>query len=104
VEAETMPVLETLDNESSISTEDDTVLEKETPVEAIRPVPVVRKQRPRKVRNQGRQMALYADLRREEYEEFNKLLDTLTHVDDLEPIYIEQVRDAIFHADHPFLL
>lgn len=104
VEAEIVPVLETLDNESPISTEDDTVLEQETPVEAIRPAPIVRKQRPRKVRNQGRQMALYADLRREEYEEFNKLLDTLTHVDDLEPIYIEQVRDAIFHADHPFLL
>jgi tRNA U34 5-carboxymethylaminomethyl modifying GTPase MnmE/TrmE len=52
----------------------------------------------------SRQLALYADLRREQYEELNKLLETLTRVDDMEPVYLEQVRDAVFHADHPFLL
>lgn len=60
--------------------------------------------RVRRPKREGRQLALYADIRREQYEELNKLLETLTRVDDLEPAYLEQMRDAVFHADHPFLL
>lgn len=55
-------------------------------------------------RREARRLANYADLRREQFEEFNSLLETLTHVDELPETQLDQVRDAIFHADHPFLL
>lgn len=70
-------------------------------METNTPEPSVSKQT---VRREGKQLARYADLRREQYETLNKLLDTLTQVDDLPNSYLDQVRDAIFHADHPFLL
>ena len=55
-------------------------------------------------RRDARRLANYADLRREQFEEFNSLLETLTHVDELPEAQLDQVRDAIFHADHPFLM
>lgn len=55
-------------------------------------------------RREARRLARYADLRREQYEALNQLLETLNRVDDLPNEHLEQVRDAVFHADHPFLL
>lgn len=55
-------------------------------------------------RRESKRLAKYADLRREQYDVLNALLETLTQVDDLQNELIEQLRDAIFHADHPFLL
>ncbi len=65
--------------------------------------PVPSKSR-RASKEMGKRLARYADLRREQYEELNKLLTTLGRVDELPDTYLEQVRDAVFHADHPFLL
>jgi small GTP-binding protein len=63
------------------------------------------KSKPRRVRRRdARRLAHYAELRREQYDEFNELLETLTRVDDLADEHLNHVRDAIFHADHPFLL
>ena len=62
------------------------------------------KQPPKPSKREAKRLARYADLRREEYEALNELLDTLSQVDDLPDAQVEQVRDAIFHADHPFLL
>lgn len=55
-------------------------------------------------RQSSKQLAMYADLRRNQYETLNKVLETIVRVDDLDPNFVEQMRDAIFHADHPFLL
>lgn len=55
-------------------------------------------------RRENRKLARYADLRREQYEALNALLESLTTVDNLDNIHLDQLRDAIFHADHPFLL
>ena len=77
----------------------ETVVEK-APVEA-RPSRIV-KQKPSK--REAKRLARYADIRREQYEALNELLETFTHVDDLNDERLEQIRDAIFHADHPFLL
>lgn len=79
--------------------EEETVIE-QTPIEA-RPSRVV-KQKPSK--REAKRLARYADIRREQYEALNELLETLTHVDDLDDEQLERIRDAIFHADHPFLL
>lgn len=46
----------------------------------------------------------YEALRREEYELFVELIQTLSQVDGADPALIDQVRDALFHADHPYLL
>lgn len=48
--------------------------------------------------------AIYEDLRRREYDLINKLLDVLPRIDGLPAGQIDQVRDALFHADHPFLI
>lgn len=55
-------------------------------------------------RQSSKKLAQYADIRRTQYETLNQVLETITRVDDLNPDYIEQMRDAIFHADHPFLV
>jgi len=46
----------------------------------------------------------YEAIRRREYELINKLLDVLPKVDNLPEDRLSQVRDALFHADHPFLM
>jgi len=45
----------------------------------------------------------YEDIRRQEYELITDLLDILPRIDNLGTERLEQVRDALFHADHPFL-
>jgi predicted GTPase len=55
-------------------------------------------------RRESKKLAQYADLRRQQYETLNALLETLTTVDNLDNQHLERLRDAIFHADHPFLL
>lgn len=46
----------------------------------------------------------YADVRREEHELISKMIDTLARVDDLPEEQLEQVRDALFHTDYPFMM
>ncbi len=46
----------------------------------------------------------YEAIRRREYELITTLLDMLPQIDNLNPEIVGQVRDALFHADHPFLL
>ncbi|NDJ86902.1 MAG: hypothetical protein GYB66_13555 [Chloroflexi bacterium] len=58
----------------------------------------------RESKREARRLAYYADLRREQYESLTALLDTLNRVDNLPDETLAQMRDAIFHADHPFLL
>jgi ribosome biogenesis GTPase A len=55
--------------------------------------------------NIGTKLALdYEAIRRREYELITKLLDVLPKVDNLGEDRVAQVRDALFHADHPFLV
>lgn len=46
----------------------------------------------------------YEQLRRREYELITELLDLLPKIDGLDEEQIAQVRDALFHADHPYLM
>lgn len=46
----------------------------------------------------------YENLRRREYELITHLLDLLPKIDNLKDEQVGQVRDALFHADHPFLM
>lgn len=46
----------------------------------------------------------YEDLRRREHELIVKLLDVLPKIDNLPEERVGQVRDALFHADNPFLM
>lgn len=46
----------------------------------------------------------YEQLRRREYELIEDLLEVLPKVDNLTDEQISQVRDAMFHADHPYLM
>lgn len=46
----------------------------------------------------------YDNLRRKEIEQLTALLDTLGKVDGLPNELMEQARDALFHADHPYLI
>jgi GTPase Era involved in 16S rRNA processing len=46
----------------------------------------------------------YETIRRREYELITHLLDVLPKVDNLGEERLSQVRDALFHADHPFLV
>jgi ribosome biogenesis GTPase A len=45
----------------------------------------------------------YEAIRRREYELITSLLETLPKVDNLDEERVSQARDALFHADHPFL-
>lgn len=47
---------------------------------------------------------VYEGLRRREYELIQNLLEVLPKVDNLDEERVAQVRDALFHADHPFLM
>jgi predicted GTPase len=46
----------------------------------------------------------YEDIRRREYELITNLLEVLPRIDNLDEGRVAQVRDALFHADHPFLM
>ncbi|MEQ8677546.1 MAG: dynamin family protein [Aggregatilineales bacterium] len=46
----------------------------------------------------------YEALRRREYELISNLLTLLPKIDNLDESRVLQVRDALFHADHPFLM
>ncbi|MEP7288934.1 MAG: dynamin family protein [Chloroflexota bacterium] len=46
----------------------------------------------------------YESLRRMEFEQLTALLDTLGKIDGLPADQMDQARDALFHADHPYLL
>jgi ribosome biogenesis GTPase A len=46
----------------------------------------------------------YEAIRRREYELITNLLELLPKIDNLEQERVAQVRDALFHADHPFLM
>ena len=49
-------------------------------------------------------LARYEALRRKEFERLTALLDTLTKIDGLPADQMDQARDALFHADHPYLI
>ncbi len=49
-------------------------------------------------------LAHYARLRRQEHELLTKLIDTLEQVDNLPEDHMEQMRDALFHTDYPFMM
>lgn len=49
-------------------------------------------------------VTLYESIRRQEHDEVTALLDTLGRVDDVPEGDMEQVRDALFHANYPFLM
>jgi small GTP-binding protein len=46
----------------------------------------------------------YDNLRRRQREQITHMVDTLGRVDGLPPEQLEQARDALFHADHPYLI
>lgn len=46
----------------------------------------------------------YEAIRRREYELITGLLDVLPKIDTLDQERVAQVRDALFHADHPYLM
>ncbi|MFN8372221.1 MAG: dynamin family protein [Anaerolineae bacterium] len=46
----------------------------------------------------------YEEIRRREYELITNLLEVLPRIDNLDEGRVAQVRDALFHADHPFLM
>jgi ribosome biogenesis GTPase A len=46
----------------------------------------------------------YETVRRREYELLTKLLEVMPRVDNLGEAKLGQMRDALFHADHPFLI
>ncbi len=49
-------------------------------------------------------LAHYTRLRRQEHELLNKLIETLEQVDNLPEAHMEQMRDALFHTDYPFMM
>ncbi len=46
----------------------------------------------------------YEDIRQQEYDLITTLLDVLPRINDVDEDRIGQVRDALFHADHPYLM
>lgn len=46
----------------------------------------------------------YESIRRREYDLINTLLETLPRIDNIGEQRVEQVRDALFHADYPYLI
>jgi GTP-binding protein EngB required for normal cell division len=55
-------------------------------------------------RNDNQLVLTYERIRRREYELISSLLEVLPRIDGLDEERIAQIRDALFHADHPFLL
>jgi small GTP-binding protein len=54
--------------------------------------------------SESRLLATYEDIRRREYELISDLLTLLPKIDALGEDRVAQVRDALFHADHPYLM
>lgn len=54
--------------------------------------------------NETRLATQYETIRRREYELITRLLEILPKVNALEEDRVAQARDALFHADHPFLM
>lgn len=54
--------------------------------------------------NEARLASAYEAIRRREYEVITNLLDVLPRIDGLDQERVGQVRDALFHADHPYLV
>ncbi len=52
----------------------------------------------------GKLLSRYESIRRQEHEHITGLLDILGRVDGLGDDEMEQVRDALFHTNHPFLM
>ncbi len=52
----------------------------------------------------GKLLSRYDAIRRQELDEITGLLDTLGRVENLPDAQMEQVRDALFHTNHPFLM
>lgn len=52
----------------------------------------------------GKLLQEYEDMRRREVSLFTDLLDILPRIENYEEQRIGQVRDAMFHADHPFMM
>ncbi|MBI5959593.1 MAG: dynamin family protein [Chloroflexi bacterium] len=52
----------------------------------------------------GKLLSQYEAIRRQEHEQITALLDVLSRVDGLPEDQMEQVRDALFHTNHPFLM
>jgi GTPase SAR1 family protein len=52
----------------------------------------------------GKLLSRYEAIRRQELDEITGLLDTLGRVENLPDSQMEQVRDALFHTNHPFLM
>ncbi len=52
----------------------------------------------------GKLLSRYESIRRQEHEQITSLLDVLGRVDGLADDDMEQVRDALFHTNHPFLM
>jgi small GTP-binding protein len=57
-----------------------------------------------KLTNKPSLLTRYETLRRKEAETLHALLDSLGRVDGLPADQMEQARDAVFHADHPYLI
>jgi small GTP-binding protein len=55
-------------------------------------------------KNKSSLVTRYETLRRKEAESLHGLLDSLGRVDGLPADQMEQARDALFHADHPYLI
>jgi small GTP-binding protein len=55
-------------------------------------------------KDETRLLSAYEAIRRREYELINDLLKLLPKIDALPDDRVSQVRDALFHADHPFLM
>lgn len=55
-------------------------------------------------KQEARLAATYEAIRRREYELINDLLELVPKIDTLGEDRVGQVRDALFHADHPFLM
>jgi ribosome biogenesis GTPase A len=54
--------------------------------------------------NEAKLASTYEAIRRREYELITKLLEILPRIDSLDQERVAQVRDALFHADHPYLM
>jgi len=54
--------------------------------------------------NESRLAVTYETIRRREYELITRLLELLPKIDTIGEDKVAQVRDALFHADHPFLM
>lgn len=57
-----------------------------------------------KISSENKLVQDYEIIRRREYELITGMLDVLPRIDNVGEQQIGQVRDAMFHADHPYLM